>query len=128
MERKHKAFLQQLAHLTLEGEVESLRERIQTVASFLIQRYPSNAKAFLQQYERCLHKAFTERYAVLEYIGTFHEQWLQKLKNSTSAASRRWESEEHPDLMGGFKIRIGDTVWDCSLKGQLSAFQQSFTS
>ncbi|MBP5191432.1 MAG: F0F1 ATP synthase subunit delta [Opitutales bacterium] len=127
MERKHKAFLEKLAQLTLDGEVESLRERIQLVASFFIQRYPHNAKEFLEQYERCLRKAYAERYAILEYAGTFHEKWLQTLQDS-AASSRRWETEEHPDLMGGFTIRIGDTVWDCSLKGQLSAFQKRFTS
>ena len=94
----------------------------------MVQRYPRDAKAFLTQYERSLKEVFSERYATVMYAGIFREQWLRDLLEAERLTERRLEKEEHPELLGGFKIRIGDTVWDCSLKGQLSAFKETFTS
>ena len=127
MERKHKVLLKYLARLTFEGIEEDLKERIRAIAEFLVQRYPRDAKAFLTQYERSLKEVFSERYATVMYAGIFREQWLRDLLEAERLTERRLEKEEHPELLGGFKIRIGDTVWDCSLKGQLSAFKETFT-
>ena len=128
MERKHKVLLKYLARLTFEGAEEDLKERIHAIAEFLVQRCPRDAKAFLTQYERSLKEVFSERYATVMYAGIFREQWLRDLLEAERLTERRLEKEEHPELLGGFKIRIGDTVWDCSLKGQLSAFKETFTS
>lgn len=128
MERKHKVLLRYLARLTFEGSGEDLKERIRAIAEFLIQRYPRDAKTFLTQYERSLKEVFAERYATVMYAGIFREQWLRDLLEAKHLAERRLEKEERPELLGGFKIRVGDTVWDCSLKGQLSAFKETFTS
>lgn len=128
MERKHKVLLKYLARLTFEGTEENLKERIRTIAEFLVQRYPRNAKAFLTQYERSLKEVFSERCATVMYTGIFRERWLRELITAKKFSERRLEKEEHPELLGGFKIRVGDTVWDCSLKGQLSAFKEIFTS
>ena len=128
MERKHKVLLKYLARLTFEGAEEDLKERIHAIAEFLVQRYPRDAKAFLTQYERSLKEVFAERYATVMYAGIFREQWLRDLLEAERLTERRLEKEEYPELLGGFKIRIGDTVWDCSLKGQLSAFKETFTS
>ena len=128
MERKHKVLLKYLARLTFEGAEEDLKERMRAIAEFLVQRYPRNAKAFLTQYEHSLKEVFSERYATVMYAGTFREQWLRDLLEAGYLAERRLEKEECSDLLGGFKIRVGDTVWDCSLKGQLSALKETFTS
>ena len=127
MERKHKVLLKYLARLTFEGAEEDLRERIHAIAAFLIQRYPRNAKAFLKQYEHSLKEVFSERYATVTYAGTFREQWLRDFLEAKHLTERRPEKEKCPELLGGFKIRVGDTVWDCSLKGQLSALKETFT-
>lgn len=127
MERKHKVLLKRLAQLTFDGSAEDLKERIRLVAAFLVQRYPRAAKSFLMQYERSLREVFAERYATVTYAGVFREQWLREWTAAKGFSERRLEKEEHPELLGGFKIRVGDTVWDCSLKGQLSAFKETFT-
>lgn len=127
MERKHKVLLKYLARLTFEGAEEDFKERIRAIAAFLIQRYPRNAKAFLTQYERSLREVFAERYATVTYAGTFREQWLRDFLEAKHLTERRPEKEECPELLGGFKIRVGDTVWDCSLKGQLNALKETFT-
>ena len=127
MERKHKVLLKYLARLTFEGAEEDFKERIRAIAAFLIQRYPRNAKAFLTQYERSLREVFAERYATVTYAGTFREQWLRDFLEAKHLTEHRPEKEECPELLGGFKIRVGDTVWDCSLKGQLSALKETFT-
>ena len=127
MERKHKVLLKHLARLTFEGSEEELKERIRAVAEFLVQQYPRDAKAFLTQYERSLKEVFSERYATVMYAGIFREQWLRDLFETRQLAERRLEKEERPELLGGFKIRVGDTVWDCSLKGQLNALKETFT-
>ena len=127
MERKYKVLLKQLARLTFEGSEEELKERIRAVAELLVQRYPRDAKRILTQYERCLKEVFSERYATVLYAGLFREQWLRELADAKKLSERRWEKAECPELLGGFKIRAGDTVWDCSLKGQLSAFKEKFT-
>jgi F0F1-type ATP synthase delta subunit len=127
MERKHKVLLKYLARLTFEGAEEDFKERIRAIAAFLIQRYPRNAKAFLTQYERSLREVFAERYATVTYAGTFREQWLRDFLEAKHLTECHPEKEECPELLGGFKIRVGDTVWDCSLKGQLNALKETFT-
>lgn len=127
MERKHRVLLKHLARLTFEGSEGALRERIRAIAEFLVQRYPRNAKAFLMQYERSLKEVFAERYAIVTYVGAFLDQWLRELLEAKHLTERRLEKKECPELLGGFKIRVGDTVWDYSLKGQLSAFKETFT-
>ena len=127
MERKHKVLLKHLARLTFEGSEEELKERIRAVAEFLVQQYPRDAKAFLTQYERSLKEVFSERYATVMYAGIFRDQWLQDFLETKRLSERRSEKKECPELLGGFKIRVGDTVWDCSLKGQLNALKETFT-
>jgi hypothetical protein len=127
MERKHKVLLKYLARLTFECADEDLKERIRAIATFLVQRYPRDAKAFLTQYGRSLKEVFSERYATVMYAGIFREQWLRELIAAKNFSERCLEKEEHPELLGGFKIRVGDTVWDCSLKGQLNALKETFT-
>ena len=127
MERKHKVLLKHLARLTFDGSEEELKERIRVIAEFLVQRYPRNAKSFLMQYERSLKEVFSERYATVMYAGIFREQWLRDLFETRHLAERRLEEKKCPELLGGFKIRVGDTVWDCSLKGQLNALKETFT-
>ena len=127
MERKHKVLLKYLARLTFEGTEEDLKERIRAIAKFLVQRYPRNAKSFLKQYEHSLKEVFSERYATVIYAGVFREQWLRELLEAEHLSERCLEQKECPELLGGFKIRVGDTVWDCSLKGQLNALKETFT-
>ena len=127
MERKHKVLLKYLARLTFEGAEEDLKERIHAIAEFLVQRYPRDAKAFLTQYERSLKEVFSERYATVMYAGIFQERWLRDFSEAEHLTERRLEEKKCPELLGGFKIRGGDTVWDCSLKGQLNALKETFT-
>ena len=123
MDRRHKDFIRHLAHLTLSGSEQDAKESVCYVMQFLAQRYPRHAKEALAYYWLCLRSAYRDRYAVVEYVGQCKALWLEMFKKGCDKnARRRWVAEEHPELLGGFKVHIGDTVWDVSLKGQLETF------
>ena len=119
MERKHKFLIQHLAEFVFESDTD-YEKKVQSIAEFLSQRYPRSTKKVLDYFWFCLQKVYRQKYATVEFAGHVDMDALSKIfsekahlnKNNTVAI-------ETPDLIGGFRVRLGDNVWDNTLKAQL---------
>ncbi len=121
IERKHKFLIQRLAAFAFEAETEALLSRVNEIAQFLVQRFPHNTKTFLDYLEVCLKRAYSRRFATVEFAGALN---FEKLKQILNSNYRFKDCEivlsEAPRLIGGFKITRADDVLDFSLKAQLN--------
>jgi ATP synthase F1 delta subunit len=97
--------------MTIEGTLSVLTETIQAVVLL---------------YEEKLKKVTAEVAAPV----TLEEQYLSRLKAALSSLTGRdveVESLVDPSLIGGFVVKVGSTVYDSSLKGQLQALRAELT-
>lgn len=123
IERKHKCLIQKLAQFTLAGGTSEIMQRVEMIAQWLVQHYPRKSRAFLKYYFSVLQKVYAQRYAVVGFAGRLDDTLLDPILHQLNILDPSFcIKEEHPELMGGFKIQQGDNVWDASLKGQLDAF------
>lgn len=119
MERKHKFLIQRLAEFVFETD-RNYEGKVAGIAEFLSQKYPRSTKKVLDYFWFCLQKVYRQKYATVEFAGHVDIDALGKIfsekvhfdKNNTVAV-------EAPELIGGFKVRLGDNVWDHTLKTQL---------
>ena len=119
MERKHKFLIQRLAEFVFESE-GNYEGKVGAIAEFLSQRYPRSTKKVLDYFWFCLQKNYRQKYATVEFAGCIDIGALSKIfsekahldKNNTIAL-------EMPELIGGFRVKLGDNVWDHTLKTQL---------
>lgn len=122
MERKHKFLIQRLANFVFEAASEMLLLRVKAVAQFLIQRFPQNAKQFLNYFEACLKKVYYKKHVQVEYAGSIDFEALKRaLESSKNFESSEIVWEENPELIGGFRLKKEDNILDFSVKAQLNA-------
>ena len=125
IERKHKTLIQQIASYCFNGSSsEEIVSRVQSAANFLNVTYSRTAKVFLKYFLLCLRKEFGKNYAIVQHAGPLNlKQWELVLK--AMGETGQIVAEEHPELIGGIKIKRGDTVWDFSLQGQLQVLMKT---
>lgn len=119
MERKHKFLIQRLAEFVFESD-SNYGDKVGAIAEFLSKRYPRSTKKVLDYFWFCLQNVYRKKYATVEFAGHVDIDALGKIfsekvrfnKNNTVAV-------ETPELIGGFRVRLGDNVWDHTLKAQL---------
>jgi len=61
---------------------------------------------------------------------TLEKNYINRLKSSLKALTRRdidIESRIDTSLLGGFIVKVGSTVYDSSLKGQLRLLRAALT-
>lgn len=83
-------------------------------------------QAIVLLYEERLKKVTAEVAAPV----TIEEQYLSRLKTALSSLTGRdvdIRSMVDPSLIGGFVVRVGSTVYDSSLKGQLQTLRSELT-
>lgn len=83
-------------------------------------------QAIVLLYEERLKKVTAEVAAPV----TIEEQYLSRLKTALSSLTGRdvdIRSMVDPSLIGGFVVRVGSTVYDSSLKGQLQTLRSQLT-
>lgn len=120
MERKHKFLIQRLTDFVFEADESSLLERVKASVAFLTQKYSRSSKDFLDYFWFCLQKVYHKKYATIEYTGHIDLKAIdQVLQASDKFDHCKITSVENPKLIGGFKIKCGDNVWDSSLESQL---------
>lgn len=120
IERKHKFLIQRLTDFVFEADENSLLERVKAAGAFLTQKYSRSSKDFLDYFWFCLQKMYHKKYATIEYTGQIDLKVIdQVLQSSVKFQHSKINPIENPKLIGGFKVKCGDNVWDCSLESQL---------
>lgn len=120
MERKHKFLIQRLAGFVFETE-GNYGNKVGAIAEFLVQKYPRSEKKVLDYFWFCLQKVYRQNYATVEFAGHVDMDALGKIFSERAHLSKdNTVAIEAPELIGGFKVRLGDNVWDHTLKAQLN--------
>jgi|GEM_PF-3428127 len=120
IERKHKFLIQQLTEFVFNADESSLLERVKASVTFLTQKYSRSSKDFLDYFWFCLQKMYHKKYATIEYTGQINLKVIEHtLQSFAKFGHCKLTPVENPKLIGRFKVKHGDNVWDYSLESQL---------
>jgi F-type H+-transporting ATPase subunit delta len=110
-----------------EGKLD--KEKISHMVETLLAEKPRHYVDALKDYQRLIRLETEKRHAVIESA----TQLNSALANQIVTNLRRRYGEDlttefrtNPDLLGGLRIRIGDDVWDGSVKNRLHKLQEQF--
>jgi F-type H+-transporting ATPase subunit delta len=95
----------------------------------LLAEKPRHYVDALKDYQRLLRLEVEKRHAVIESATRLNESLAnQILANLRSRYGEDLTTEfrTNPELLGGLRIRIGDDVWDGSVKNRLQKLQEQF--
>ena len=102
------------------------QDRIATLVKSLIEKKPRNYIAALDAYKRLLRLEIEKRNALIESATELTpdaaRQIVENLKrNYGNDVSTQFVT--NPELLGGMRIRVGDDVWDSSVRNRLQRLQ-----
>ena len=108
-----------------EGKLD--KEKISHMVETLLAEKPRHYVDALKDYQRLIRLETEKRHAVIESA----TQLNSALANQIVTNLRRRYGEDlttefrtNPDLLGGLRIKIGDDVWDGSVKNRLHKLQE----
>jgi F-type H+-transporting ATPase subunit delta len=108
-----------------EGKLD--KEKISHMVESLLAEKPRYYVDALKDYQRLIRLETEKRHAVIESA----TQLNSALANQIVTSLRRRYGDDlttefriNPDLLGGLRIKIGDDVWDGSVKNRLRKLQE----
>mgnify|MGYP001161226638 FL=1 len=111
----------------VNGALEEARVR-QAVA-LLIEKKPRGYFGTLQEFQRLVKLDVNSRSARVESAVALSEAQQQEVRASLGrlkGADVEVEFAENADLIGGMRVKLGDDVYDGSVKTRLSRLAESF--
>lgn len=103
--------------------------RISSLVKSLLEKRPRNYVAVLEAYKRLLRLEIEKRSAVIE---TATELAPDAARQLTENLKQKYGNDismqfvTNPDLLGGMRIRVGNDVWDSSVRNRLQRLQAAF--
>jgi F-type H+-transporting ATPase subunit delta len=118
---------QMFRHSFTDGKLD--KEKISHMVESLLAEKPRHYSDALKDYQRLLRLEIEKRRAVIESAAPLNDsianQVLANLR-SRYGDDLITEFRTNPELLGGLRIRIGDDVWDGSVKNRLQKLQEQF--
>jgi len=108
-----------------DGQLD--RGRVSQLVSSLIEKKPRNYVQVLDAYKRLIRLEVEKRTATIE---TATELSPDVASRTVDNLKRRYGSDlettftVNPDLLGGMRVRVGNDVWDSSVRNRLQRLQQ----
>jgi F-type H+-transporting ATPase subunit delta len=102
---------------------EKISNMVQTVLATKPRRYVD----VLKDYQRLLHLEVEKRHAVIESATPLNRSLGDRIVANLRARygeDLTTEFRTNPELLGGLRIKIGDDVWDGSVKNRLNQLQE----
>jgi F-type H+-transporting ATPase subunit delta len=122
-----KKFAKKLADLSVEDGLVSA-EKVQAVLAALRKHPPRKPKTVLKHYLYYIKQEINRSRAVIEYAGQIGEAGIAAIGNYLSKNYNRTittTTVENEDLIAGFRISIGDDIFDASVAGRLNNLAKS---
>jgi F-type H+-transporting ATPase subunit delta len=116
---------QLLRHSFTEGKLD--KEKISQMVQLLVAEKPRHFADALKDYQRLLRIEVEKRHAVIESATRLNESVANQIVanlHSRYGEDLTTEFRTNPELLGGLRIRIGDDVWDGSVKSRLQKLQE----
>jgi F-type H+-transporting ATPase subunit delta len=110
-----------------EGKLD--KEKISHMVESLLAEKPRHYVDALKDYQRLIRLETEKRHAVIESATQLNSALANQIVTNLR---RRYgddlttEFRTNPDLLGGLRIKIGDDVWDGSVKNRLHKLQEQF--
>jgi F-type H+-transporting ATPase subunit delta len=101
--------------------------RISSLVDSLVTRKPRNYIDALKNYKRLLRLELEKRHATIETASEVDSAVRSEIEaNLKSKYGNDLSTEFHvaPELLGGMRIRVGNDVWDGSVRHRLQRLQQ----
>jgi F-type H+-transporting ATPase subunit delta len=102
---------------------EKISNMVQTVLATKPRRYVD----VLKDYQRLLHLEVEKRHAVIESASPLNRSLGDRIVANLRARygeDLTTEFRTNPELLGGLKIKIGNDVWDGSIKSRLNQLRE----
>ncbi len=121
-----KEFAKKLVAIALDESGRVSAERVGDILEALRQDPPRQHRAVLKQFLVYLRRELAKSQARVEYAGDITETALKEIEENLSKHYDRkvdvvtWEN---PDLIAGFRVSIGDDVYDSSIAGRLHSLE-----
>ena len=122
-----KKFSKKLADLSLEDGLVSA-EKIEAVLETLRRHPTRKPKTVLKHYLYYIKQAVKRSRAVIEYSGQIDDAGIAAIKHHLSQNYNRTittTTVANDSLIAGFRISIGDDVFDASVAGRLNNLAKS---
>ncbi len=103
-------------------------DRVAGVLEYVEKHRPPNTMAVLKVYQRLIAAEFARSQAVVEHAGPITPGVLASIESGmTKKYGRKVTAVTKPNdsLLAGFRIRVGDDVYESSVAGQLAALAAS---
>jgi F-type H+-transporting ATPase subunit delta len=100
--------------------------RISSLVDSLVTRKPRNYVDVLKNYKRLLRLELEKRHATIETASEVDSAVRSKIEsNLKSKYGNDLSTDFHvaPELLGGMRIRVGNDVWDGSVRNRLERLQ-----
>ena len=104
---------------------DKLRKVFQKIAA----SKPRNHQAILHSLARLTRIELSRREVVVESSTSLDNATVERVKSGLTAKYGQdlsFEFQVTPDLIGGMRIRVGNDVWDGSVKARLARLTNSF--
>ena len=126
--REARRLSRQLVKLSFtDGKLD--QEKITKMVGSLVEEKPRHYVEALKDYQNLIRLEIQKRQATVESAVDID----QGLKDKIAANLRSRYGDDvtvsyklNPDLLGGLRIKIGDDVWDGSVRQRLNRLQQQF--
>jgi F-type H+-transporting ATPase subunit delta len=116
---------QMFRHSFTSGKLdeEKISNMVQTVLATKPRRYVD----VLKDYQRLIHLEVEKRHAVIESATPLNRSLGDRIVANLKARygeDLTTEFRTNPELLGGLRIKIGDDVWDGSVRNRLNLLQE----
>ncbi len=111
----------------VDGQLDESRVRL--VANRVGTKKPRGYKGILNAFVRLVRLEIERRQVVVESatdLGQVERDRIESSLNQKYGAGLTFAYKVDPDLLGGLKVRVGDDVFDGSVKGRLVRLSNSF--
>jgi F-type H+-transporting ATPase subunit delta len=117
------ATARKLAALTFDANGDASLERTRDIVAVLSAKFPSaQLRPLLTAYHAELRREFANREARVEHAGPLPPDALERLAAHFSRLRKHRvnaRAHENPALLAGLRVRIGDDVFDASVRSAL---------
>ena len=104
-------------------------DKLRKVFKMIAASKPRNHQAILHSLSRLTRIELSRREVVVESSSSIDNATTERVKSGLVAkygADLNFEFKVTPDLIGGMRIRVGNDVWDGSVKARLARLANSF--
>ena len=114
--------------MCLEGDVLN-EDKLRKAFKLIARVKPRNWQAMLHQLKKLTRLQLEKRQVRVESAAGLTDQEMDRVKADLAkryGAGLEFEFWINPDLLGGMRIRVGNDVWDGSVKNRLDRLANSF--